>query len=91
MLTIKYHKSFRQDFKRMKKQGADIARLEAVLRILAEEQPLPEEYLDHPLRGNFAGYRECHIAPDWLLIYTIKQNELLLILHRTGSHSDLFR
>ncbi len=91
MLTIKYHKSFRQDFKRMKKQGADIGRLEAVLRILADEQPLPEEYLDHPLRGNYAGYRECHITPDWLLIYKTEQNELLLILHRTGSHSDLFR
>lgn len=91
MLTIKYHKSFRQDYKRMKRQGADIGRLEAALRILADAQTLPAEYLDHPLRGSYAGYRECHIAPDWLLIYKIEQNELVLILHRTGSHSDLFR
>lgn len=91
MLTIKYHKSFKQDYKRMKKQGADIALLEAALRFLVSEEPLPEQYLDHPLRGNYTGYRECHIAPDWLLVYKIEQNELMLILHRTGSHSDLFR
>lgn len=91
MLTIKFHKSFKQDYKRMKKQGADVSRLEAVLNILTREAALPAEYLDHPLRGNYAGYRECHITPDWLLIYKIEENELVLILHRTGSHSDLFR
>jgi mRNA interferase YafQ len=91
MLTINYHKSFKQDYKRIKKQGADISLLEKVIGILQREEPLPAEYLDHQLKGNYTGFRELHIKPDWLLIYKINGKELLLILQRTGSHSELFR
>lgn len=91
MLTIKFHKAFKQDFKRMKKQGADIARFEQIIDLLVHEQTLPPECVDHPLKGTYQGYRDCHITLDWILIYKIERGELLLILHRTGSHSELFR
>ena len=84
MLTIK------KDFKRIKKRGYDISRLEKIVELLANEVPLPEQFKDHNLSGNYNGFRECHIAPDWLLIYQVNNNELVLVLSRTGSHSDLF-
>ncbi len=90
MLTIKYHTLFKKDFKRIKKRGYDISRLEKVIELLANEVPLPEQFKDHNLTGNYNGFRECHIAPDWLLIYQVNNNELVLVLSRTGSHSDLF-
>lgn len=90
MLTIKYHTLFKKDFKRIKKRGYDISRLEKIVELLANEVPLPEQFKDHNLSGNYNGFRECHIAPDWLLIYQISNNELVLVLSRTGSHSDLF-
>lgn len=90
MLTIKYHTMFKKDFKRIKKRGYDISRLEKIVRLLANEVPLPEQFKDHNLSGNYNGFRECHIAPDWLLIYQVNNNELVLVLSRTGSHSDLF-
>lgn len=90
MLTIKYHTMFKKDFKRIKKRGYDILRLEKIVELLANEVPLPEQFKDHNLSGNYNGFRECHIAPDWLLIYQINNNELVLVLSRTGSHSDLF-
>ncbi len=74
----------------MKKRGCDIELMEAVLSILCDEQPLPQKYSDHALTGNSIGHRECHITPDWLLIYKIEEEELLLTLTRTGTHSDLF-
>lgn len=58
--------------------------------MLSEGKVLPHKYQDHPLNGNYAGYRECHISPDWLLIYAKYDEELILVLLRTGSHSDLF-
>ena len=64
--------------------------MEEVISILAEQKPLPEIYRDHNLSGDYIGCRECHITPDWLLIYEIKNNELVLCLTRTGTHSDLF-
>ncbi len=64
--------------------------LEIVLDILLQEQPLPEKYLDHPLKGNYLGYRKCHIQPDWLLIYKVQEEKLVLVAARTGSHADLF-
>ena len=91
MLTIKYHTLFKKDFKRIKKRGYDISRLEKIVELLANEVPLPEQFKDHNLSGNYNGFRECHIAPDWLLIYQVNNNELVLVLSRTGSHSDLFR
>lgn len=90
MLTIKYHTMFKKDFKRIKKRGYDISRLEKIVELLANEVPLPEQLKDHNLSGNYNGFRECHIAPDWLLIYQVNNNELVLVLSRTGSHSDLF-
>ena len=90
MLTIKYHTLVKKDFKRIKKRGYDISRLEKIVELLANEVPLPEQFKDHNLSGNYNGFRECHIAPDWLLIYQVNNNELVLVLSRTGSHSDLF-
>ena len=90
MLTIKYHTLFKKDFKRIKKRGYDISRLEKIVELLANEVPLPEQFKDHNLSGNYNGFRECHIAPDWLLIYQVNNKELVLVLSRTGSHSDLF-
>ena len=90
MLTIKYHTMFKKDFKKIKKRGYDISRLEKIVELLANDVPLPEQFKDHNLSGNYNGFRECHIAPDWLLIYQVNNNELVLVLSRTGSHSDLF-
>ena len=64
--------------------------METVMDMLANEQPLPEKYKDHALTGDWKGFRECHIQPDWLLIYKIQNDSLILTLSRTGSHSDLF-
>ncbi len=90
MLTIKYESSFKKDYKRIIKRGYDPGLFEAVVTILANEEPLPQKYHDHPLAGNHIGHRECHITPDWLLIYKISKQELILYLTRTGTHSDLF-
>ncbi len=90
MLTIKYQSAFKRDYKRIKKRGYDTRLLEKVITILADGQPLPPEYRDHPLSGDYIGCRECHIAPDWLLVYEIIERDLLLYLTRTGTHSDLF-
>lgn len=81
---------FKKDYKLAVKRGCDITKLQRVILILASGEPLPDEYLDHPLRGDYSGYRECHIEPDWLLVYKITENVLVLTLYRTGTHSDLF-
>ncbi|CAN7397700.1 type II toxin-antitoxin system YafQ family toxin [Rhizobium rhizogenes] len=73
----------------MEKRGKDMTKLRAVLVMLIEQQVLPVEYKDHPLRGDWKGFRDLHIEPDWLLLYRIEGEELQLA--RTGSHSDLFR
>lgn len=90
MLTIKYQTAFKRDYKRIKKRGYDLRLLEDVIALLAQEQELPPAYRDHVLTGDYSGCRECHIAPDWLLVYEVLQDELLLYLTRTGTHSDLF-
>lgn len=90
MLDIQYEKSFKKDYKRMLKRGYNPQNLQDVLTLLVNQQPLPEKYRDHNLSGNYAGYRECHIEPDWLLIYKIFNDKLVLVLTRTGSHSDFF-
>lgn len=90
MLKIKYHSSFKKDYKRIVKRGYDTNKLTAVIELLAQEQELPPKYKDHNLTGDYKGFRECHIEPDWLLIYQITENELILSLTRTGTHSDLF-
>ena len=90
MLTIRYETSFKKDYKRAKRRGYNLYLIEEVIRLLVQQEPLPERYKEHSLIGNYAGYRECHITPDWLLIYKVKDNELILVLSRTGTHSDLF-
>ncbi len=90
MLTIKYETTFKKDFKRVVKRGYHIPLMEKVIEMLANEIPLPPKYKDHPLSGNYADCRECHITPDWLLVYKINNDELILALTRTGTHSDLF-
>jgi len=90
MLNIRYHSAFKREFKKMQKRGLDMSKLKAVVSILASATPLPPKYCDHALSGSFKGFRECHIEPDWLLIYTVSSDELTLILSRTGTHSDLF-
>ena len=90
MLTIKYETSFRKDFKRILKRGYNIQLLQDVIEILADGKTLPEKYKDHSLTGDYKDCRECHITPDWLLIYQIDGDELILYLTRTGTHSDLF-
>ena len=81
---------FRKDFKRMVSRGKDDRKLEEVLRILADGGQLPPEKRDLALTGNYAGFRECHIKQDWLLIYCYLNNQLVLVCSRTGTHSDLF-
>ena len=81
---------FKKDYKMAVKRGCDINKLQKVVMILASGETLPEEYRDHPLRGNYSGYRECHLEPDWLLVYQITENVLVLTLYRTRTHSDLF-
>lgn len=83
-------KKFQKDLKKVQKQGKDISLIANVINMLANEETLPEKYKDHQLKGNFVGCRECHITPDWLLIYEYDNEELYLYLTRTGSHSELF-
>ena len=90
MLTIKYQAAFKKDYKRIVKRGYDMRLLEKVIELLANQKPLPEKNRDHQLSGDYEGCRECHITPDWLLIYEVADEELILYLTRTGSHSDLF-
>ncbi|MBO7086055.1 MAG: type II toxin-antitoxin system YafQ family toxin [Bacilli bacterium] len=82
---------FKKDYKNAMKRGLPIDDLDKVIRILASDSVLPEKYRDHELSGGWKGFRECHIQPDWLLIYKITNNNLILSLSRTGSHSDLFK
>ena len=81
---------FKRDYKLIKKRGYDLSLLSEVIGFLAEGEPLPEKYKDHALTGNWAGHRDCHILNDWLLIYRIEDDELVLVLSRTGTHSDVF-
>ena len=90
MLDIVPSNQFRRDLKLAKKRGCKMERLRDVVNMLACEQKLDEKYRDHGLTGNYSGFRECYVEPDWLLIYRISQDALALFLFRTGTHSDLF-
>ena len=90
MLELAVTSQFKKDLKRIRKQGKDLNLLENVLQLLMEEQVLDIKYRDHALTGNYIGFRECHIQPDWLLVYMINHEELILTASRTGTHSDLF-
>jgi len=87
---VKYTNQFKKDYKLAKKRGLKIEELNKVIIQLADGIPLLEKYKDHSLTGNWTGHRECHIQPDWLLIYRIDADVLVLTLTRTGTHSDLF-
>jgi mRNA interferase YafQ len=87
--TVVATKRYRRDLRRLRKSGADLHKLEAVVQALASGRRLSPQHQDHALTGNFAEFRECHVAPDWLLIYERSEASLVLALIRTGSHSQL--
>lgn len=87
--TVKPTTQFKKDYKLAIKRGLKIVLLEEVVATLAKGEALPEKNKDHALTGNWTGHRECHIQPDWLLLYLIDNDVLVLTLVRTGSHSDL--
>jgi mRNA interferase YafQ len=87
---IKRTSQFKKDYKKMIKRGMKMDELHKVVELLAKGMKLPQKYHDHALTGNYNGFRECHISPDWLLIYLVKEDALVLTLTRTGSHSNLF-
>ena len=91
MRTFSRTSQFKKDVKRADKRGKDMTRLRAVLEMLIDGEPLPLAFKDHPLRGTFAGSRDCHLEPDWVLIYTLSENGGHVCFERTGTHSDLFR
>lgn len=88
--TVKLTTQFKKDYKLSIKRGLKIELLEKVIELLAMGIPLPEQNRDHTLGGDWTGHRECHLLPDWLLIYRIEDDVLVLTLTRTGTHSDLF-
>ena len=91
MLNIVASHQFKKDLKLAKKHGLNLDLLRTVVNTLAEQKPLEEKYRDHSLTGKpYQGFRECHIEPDWLLVYRVEVTELELFLFRTGTHSDLF-
>ena len=90
MYSVRPTTKFQKDLKRIAKRGYDISLLKKKKKKLANGERLPEKNKDHALSGDYSGYRECHITPDWLLIYEIENDELILYLTRTGTHSDLF-
>ena len=90
MLEVRYSTKFKRDFKTCVKRRCKMEKLQQVIDTLRIPETLPLKNADHSLTGNYLDYRECHIEPDWLLIYEINQGELILYLTRTGTHSDLF-
>ncbi len=89
MRTFVNRSSFQKDLKRITKRGYDLSLLAAVMNALRDGQSLPPQRRDHPLKGDWKGWRECHIQPDWLLIYSLTDDEV--ILAATGTHADLFK
>jgi mRNA interferase YafQ len=89
MLVLRYTASFKKDYKRLQKRGYDMAKLRQVLEHLVRGETSKGQYKDHPVRGRFAGARDSHVEPDWVLIYAIVGEELRLL--RTGTHADLFK
>ena len=87
---VRFTRRFKKDLKLAKKQGKDLKKLYDVIEQLANGEPLAEKYRDHELQGECEGSRECHIEPDWLLIYEIHGDVLILMLYRLGSHAALF-
>ena len=90
MREIVLSSRFKRDLKLIVKRGYDLNLLNTVVEKLANDIPLEERHRDHALTGNYVGFRECHVLPDWLLIYRVDDTDLILFLSRTGTHSDLF-
>ena len=90
MRTPEYYGSFKRDRKLMKKQNKDMNKLNEVMDLLLKERPLLPKYENHPLHGNYKDWWECHVEPDWLLIYRINKKSQKVIFYRTGSHSELY-
>lgn len=90
MYNIKYTTAYKKSYKLLKKRGYDLSLLDEVVDTLRHGIPLNERFKDHALKGEYAGFRECHVKPDWLLIYMIENDILTLTLVDTGTHSDLF-
>ena len=88
--TVKFTTAFKRSYSLMKKRGMDMALLDNVIDDLRQGRPLEKRYKDHILKGEYMGFHECHIKPDWLLIYLVEDDVLTLTLVNTGSHSDLF-
>jgi len=88
-LILHYTTQFKKDYKKIKKQNKDLVKIRVVIKTLADQQILESKYKDHQLSGNWKDHRDCHIEPDWILIYQIVDNGL--ILERTGTHSELFK
>ena len=91
LLELKRTTQFKKDLRRMSNRGMNMGLLDEVIILLRGRKPLPVKYNDHPLTGNWSGYRDCHIQPDWLLIYRIDNNALILTATRTGIHSEIFQ
>jgi len=90
MLTLHTTNQFRKDEKLARKRGLNVALLKSVIQTLLEEKSLAQKHKDHPLVENYIGFRECHILPNWLLIYAVDKGRLILTTSRTGTHTDLF-
>ena len=90
MLDVFYSNQFKKDYKKAVKRHNDVEELFKVIELLKNQQPLPPEKRDHALTGDYSGYRECHVHPDFLLVYKVVDSQLQLYLYRTGTHSDLF-
>ena len=89
-LNVEWTNVFKRDYKRAMKRNLDISLLDDIIGKLSRRETLPPRNQDHPLHNNWVGFRECHIEPDWLLIYCYLHNQLVLVCSRTGTHSDLF-
>lgn len=92
--SVKYTSQFKKEFKNMLKRGCNQNEMQHIINLIAEgtnTAELCERYSDHALKGNWRGFRECHIRPDWLLVYEIVEDVLVLSLSRTGTHNDLFK
>lgn len=88
--TVKPSTKFQKDLKRIERRGYNLALINEVIKKLANGEELPSRFRDHSLSGNYIKCRECHITPDWLLIYELTESDLILYLTRTGTHNDLF-
>jgi len=90
MLKPELSNQFRRDYNVLKRRGYDITRLDAIVLLLLKQSPLEPRHRDHPLKGKWSGYRSCHVADDWVLVYRVDVGRLILMLSRTGTHVDVY-